>query len=96
MDDWPFDDPPDLATITTREIMDGKDWIALVFHDEDDGGWQFLGPAGAPVSGEAMVVGLRELFDREASVRELADLPLGWRAWRAQPEATWQRAADAD
>ena len=88
--DWPFEDPPNVATITTRPIIDGTSWIALVSHDADDGGWQFIGPEG-PVEELAMIVALRSIFQRDASIAELADLPLGWSAWRAGRDAPWQR-----
>jgi hypothetical protein len=89
--DWPFEDPPNVATITTRPVIDGSSWIALVSHDEDDGGWQFLGPEG-PLEDQAMVVGLGSILKRDGSIAELADLPLGWRAWRTTPDQPWQRA----
>jgi hypothetical protein len=79
-----------VATITTRPVMDGTSWIALVTHDEDDGGWQFIGPEG-PLEDETMVVGLSSVLKRDASIAELADLPLGWRAWRTGPDQPWQR-----
>ena len=88
--DWPFEDPPNVATIATRPVMDGSSWIASVFHEDDDGGWQFIGPEG-PVEEDAMVVGLREVLKRDGSIAELADLPLGWAAWRVGPEQSWQR-----
>jgi hypothetical protein len=88
---WPFADPPNLATITTRSIMHDGAWIALVSHDEDDGGWQFL-PAGPPDQDDATVVALRRVWERDPTVVELADLPLGWQAWRASPDSKWQRA----
>ena len=88
--DWPFEDPPNVATITTRPVMDGSSWIALVSHDEDDGGWQFIGPEGS-LEDEAMIVGLRSIMKRDPTVAELADLPLGRQAWRASPDAPWQR-----
>jgi hypothetical protein len=91
-DDWPFqDDSPNVAVITTRGIIDGSDWIALVSLDEEDGGWQFIGPGGARTD-EAMVVALCTVFKRDSSIAELADLPLGWRAWRDSPDSPWQRA----
>jgi hypothetical protein len=89
--DWPFDDPRNFATITTREIMCDNDWIALVSHDADDGAWQFFGLEGAPPIDQAMVVGLDELFEKDSSIAEVADLPLGWRAWRESPDAPWHR-----
>jgi hypothetical protein len=87
---WPFEDSPNVATITTRPVMDGTSWIALVSHDEDDGGWQFIGPEGA-VEDQAMIVGLRSILKRDSTIAELADLPLGWRASRTGPDAPWQR-----
>ncbi len=87
---WPFEDPPNLAVLTTRPIIEGTSWIAHVSHDEDDGGWQFIGPEG-PLEDQAMIVALRSIWERDRSVSELADLPLGWTAWRTAPEQPWQR-----
>ena len=89
--DWPFDESTNVATLTTRGVIDGTDWIAVASHDEDDGAWQFVGSRG-PRMDEAMLVALREVFDRDASIADVADLPLGWRAWRDAPDAPWQRA----
>ncbi len=89
--DWPFlDDPPNVAVIATREIIDGSQWIALVSLDDEDGDWQFIGSCGAQMD-EAMVVALRTVFERDPIIAELADLPLGWKAWRDGPGAPWQR-----
>ena len=47
-DDWPFDDPPNVAVVTTRDVTEDKVPILFVSHDRDDGAWQFLtGRAGA-------------------------------------------------
>lgn len=40
--DWPFDQPPNCAVITQRQIVDGSQPILRVSHDEEDDGWQFL------------------------------------------------------
>ncbi|MFL6730430.1 MAG: hypothetical protein ACJ8E3_06935 [Sphingomicrobium sp.] len=90
-DDWPFpDDAPNVAVITTRGIIDGSDWIALVSLDEDDGGWQFIGTRGARED-EAMVVALRSVFESDVTIADLADLPLGWQARRETRDGPWQR-----
>jgi hypothetical protein len=89
--DWPFDDPPNVATFATRPVMDGTSWIALVCHDQEDGGWQFIGPEGADMS-QAMLVALHNVLKRDATIAELADLPLGWQARRSNPDAPWQRS----
>jgi hypothetical protein len=87
---WPFDDPPNVTTITTANVLDRNDPILLVTHDGDDGTWRVLcGKTNDPKYGR--VVGLGELFDRDPSIGQLADLPLGWRAWRDSVGSPWQR-----
>jgi hypothetical protein len=93
MDNWIFADPPNVAVLTTRSIVEEGRWIANVSHDEDDGGWQFHDDDGMPKGEEeARVVSLRSIVAKDASLTQLADLPLGWRAWRTAPEGEWQRA----
>ena len=90
---WPLDDPPNVTTITTANILDRNDPILLVTHDEDDGTWQVLcGKTNDPKDGR--VVGLGELFERDPSIGQLADLPLGWRAWRDSADSPWQRGPE--
>ena len=92
MNPWPFSDPPNLAVIVNWEILRGEAWIAYVSHDEDDGGWQFhTNDPGPPKESDAAVVGLSEMLDRDATLADLADLPLGWRAWRETPTSPWHR-----
>jgi hypothetical protein len=87
---WPFEDPPNLAVITLKRILDAEQPIRYVSHDLDDGGWQFLD--GGDVDDEdAMVVGLGTILRFDATVGELADLPLGWYAWRSAVGEQWQR-----
>ena len=91
-DDWPFsDDPPNVAVIATRGIMDGSDWIALASLDEEDGAWQFIGSDG-PRDDQAMMVALHRVLAKDRSIAELANLPPGWQAWREGPDQPWQRA----
>ena len=89
-DDWPFTDPKNLAVITIARIVDGQQPILYVSHDADDGGWQFLD--GGTVSEEdARVVSLQEMIKRDSTLRELADLPLGWKAEREAVGKPWRR-----
>jgi len=92
MEPWPFEDPPNVAVIAVRTILDSSSWIAHVSHDADDGGWQFhTNEPGPPRAEDAVVVGLGEIVRLDQSIAELADLPLGWRAWRESEHAPWQR-----
>jgi hypothetical protein len=88
--DWPFEDPPNTAAITARSVIDDGAPILLVTHDLEDGGWQFLSGSTEDTT-EARVVGLGRICARDVSLLELADLPEGWRAWRANAAAPWQR-----
>jgi hypothetical protein len=89
--DWPFNDPPNVTCITTVKVLREGHPILLVTHDEEDGGWQFLcGTTNDPDDG--LVIGLGCAYDLDESVGELADLPLGWRAWRDSREEAWQRS----
>jgi hypothetical protein len=93
MEPWPFEDPPNVAVIAVRKILDGSCWIAQVFHVADDGGWLFhTNEPGPPRVADAVVVGLGEIVRLDQTVRELADLPLGWCAWRESEDAPWQRS----
>jgi len=89
--DWPFDDAPNMAVITTRQITERSAPILLVSHDADDGGWQFL-PGGSLLEDDARVVAMRSIWMLDPSVGELADLPLGWQAWRRSLQAPWQKS----
>ncbi len=89
-DNWPFSDPRRVAVITLRQITEDGAPILLVTHDQNDGGWQFLG-SGNPSPEEARVVALEEIHSLDPSIGALADLQLGWKAWRQSPEEAWLR-----
>ena len=89
--DWPFESPPNVAVITSRKIMTGGDWIAYVWHDEDDGGWQFHGSEPTVVE-DAAIIALGEILELDSSIANLADLPVGWEAWRETSDSRWERS----
>ena len=92
---WRFRDPPNTASITTVHVIERRLPILLVTHDVADGGWQFLcGTTDDPA--DSRVIGLQTAIDLDPSVEALADLPLGWRAWRTEATAPWHRAPAPD
>ncbi len=95
MDDWPFDQPPNCATFTVRQIIRDGAPILHVCHDLDDHGWQFLGWEDANVA-DAAVVCLAEILTLDPSVRQVADLPPGWHAWRRSVNEPWKRGVNHD
>ena len=89
--EWPFADAVNTLTISTKRVIDEGYPTLLVTHDED-GDWQVLcGTTNESADGLVMCLGC--LFQRDQSIGELADLPLGWRAWRDSLGAPWQREA---
>ncbi len=78
-----FDPPRNCATITMRQVLEGREPILLVAHDEDDHGWQFIGALDASRE-DGRVACLEEMVRLDPSVLEVADLPPGWQAIRHQ------------
>jgi hypothetical protein len=89
---WPFDDPPNVAVFTTKSIVFGRP-VLRVTHDEEDGAWQFLPLGGADYVKDAALVSLREMIERDSTLAELADLPVGWCAERESPNSPWLRTS---
>jgi len=67
-----------------------------VTHNEEDGAWQFLPREGAGDVKDAALVSLREMIERDRTLAELADLPVGWRALRESPASPWLRKWSTD
>jgi len=89
--DWPFADPPETEVITLGRVARGESPLRLVTHDDDDGSWQFLD--GEHVAEEdALVIALGEMVQLDPSLASLADLPIGWHAWRDDGSHDWRRA----
>lgn len=79
--------------ITTRQVM-YEGWpILLVTHDNGDPqGWQFInGQGDTDDRADGMAVHVEHVIERDPSIRELADLPLGWQARRATVDDPWIR-----
>lgn len=73
-------------------ILDDDDWVHYVTHDDEDGAWQFHPSRGPATMKEAAVVSLKHMLTIEPRIEELADLPLGWYAWRDSTSEPWTRA----
>ena len=88
---WPFEDLENVAVFTTKRVIFDGQPILYVFHDEEDGGWQFLddGPNDADA---AALVSLKHITIKDPTLLNLAKLPIGWYAWRTTPEEAWQTA----
>lgn len=88
--DWKFSDPPHTGVFTTKRIMKDEEPIVYVSHDLDDGAWQFHGTSESARESISYVC-FHHIVDKDSSIGELHDLPLGWRARRDSPSAPWTR-----
>ncbi len=88
--DWKFSDPPHTRVFLSERVHQGTEPVTYVSHDEDDGAWQFLGDSMSD-GGGPVVSCFHHPIDNDASLSELADLPLGWWAERAKPGEPWVR-----
>lgn len=87
---WPFDQEPNVAAITSVGVIERGMPVLLVVHYEDDHSWAFqCGTTNADRDGRVICMGTALLLD--PSLREVADLPPGWIAWRAALGGEWSR-----
>lgn len=89
MKKWLFNDDPNVAVITTKNILSRKMDITRIFHDSDDEMWQFLDSSEDITENDAVIVGLKEIVDLDKTINELHTLPLGWSAYRDDKNSNW-------
>src|SRR5690348_114185 len=89
-DGWPFDQAPNVAAITTRQVIKDGLPILRVTHYSDDHSWAFVcGTTDAEADGR--VIGMGEALEIDPTLRDIADMPPGWTAWREKIGGVWQR-----
>ena len=84
----------DPIAITERPVVERKKTVLYVFHD-DDGDWQFLSSEDSH-SVEVFTLPLNEMFDFDTRLKEINDLPIGWRANWNDTNKTWERINPKD
>jgi hypothetical protein len=88
--DWPFDQASDVAAITTRQVLENHLPILRVTHYADDHSWAFVcGTTDDEKDGR--VISMSEALELDSTLREVADLPPGWTAWRETSKDVWHR-----
>ena len=66
--------------------------ILTVSHEAEDEAWQFINGWGDTEEGaKPILVHVEHIIELDPSVLPLADLPLGWLAWRKTREDQWVR-----
>jgi hypothetical protein len=92
---WPFADPRNCAVFVTREVMDREEPILLVTHEDGEDSWSFIGSSDGTLE-NCKLIALEEAVAIDSSILQLADLPVGWRAWRDSPQESWIREPQSD
>lgn len=92
-DEWPFDQEPETAALTTRQVLEEQEPIRQVVHYSDDHSWAFTHGA-SDEKAEFRIVHMSHLFKLDESLRSIADLPPGWSAWRDARTDDWERTPE--
>ena len=87
---WKFPGSPHTSAYLSETVNDGTEEVNYVSHDSDDRSWQFLGDSMSDGGGPVLVC-LHHPIDKDPSLIELADLPVGWCAEREAPGQPWIR-----
>jgi hypothetical protein len=85
-----FEATLDTAVFTTKFVLEDKRTITYVTHDFEDGAWQFFSNDSFVNFEEVVkIVGLKEIFDLDKTLLEIAELPLGFYATRKDKNDKW-------
>lgn len=88
--DWPFDQGPNVAALTTVNVLERRGPILVVTHYDDDDSWGFFcGLTSADADGR--VIGMGHALRIDPTLRTIADLPPGWTARREHVGGPWHR-----
>ncbi|WP_139163817.1 hypothetical protein [Desulfoluna spongiiphila] len=93
MEAWPFDQASNVTAITTRQVLEDGHPILRVTHYSDDHSWAFL-CGTTDNTDDGRIVGMGTALQIDPSLRDIADLPVGWCALRKSVDSPWQRAKD--
>jgi len=92
-ENWPFDQAPNVAAITSKQVLAGAT-ITHVYHFDDDDSWVFLHDVGIS-NDDGQVIGMGTALKIDSSLRGIADLPTGWMATRTGLDSPWIRSLDS-
>ena len=95
MNKWLFDQAPNVAAITTRQVIEDGLPILNVVHYADDDSWAFVcGTSNAIEDGR--VIGMGEALKLDPTLATIADLPPGWCAQRRAVGQPWAKEPNLD
>jgi len=92
MTNWPFDQAPSVAALTTKQVLEEKAEILTVVHYKDDHSWAFL-CGTTDEENDGRVIGMGTALKLDSTLAQVADLPPGWIANRTKTGGSWERRA---
>jgi hypothetical protein len=87
---WKFPEDPHTRVFLSDAVHKATEPATFVSHDAEDGAWQFLGDSMSD-GGSPVISCFHHPIDRDPSLAELADLPIGWYAERSGVGKPWVR-----
>ncbi len=91
---WCFNVPANTTVFICDHVASGESPILRVSHDHD-GDWQFL-CNGYHSDRTPVMVCLGCAVERDRTVLEVADLPIGWAAERTAQDGVWRREISSE
>jgi len=87
---WEFPVSPHTGVFATKQVISGEEPVLLVTRDVADGAWQFIGATDGSAENITYIC-FHHVVDKDRTIAELADLPLGWCARRNVVSEPWIR-----
>jgi hypothetical protein len=84
----PFDQEPNVAAVTTRQVIDEGPPVRQVTHYDDDDSWAFV-CCTTDKADDVRVIGMGEALNLDSTLRTIADLTPGWTAWGKTVGGSW-------
>jgi len=85
-----FKEPENTAVFTTKFVIVDKKDITTVYHDKEDGAWQFMSEGHFDdFSTVAKLVGLGQIVKIDSTLTQVADMPRGYFAHRKSKGEKW-------
>lgn len=84
-----FTDAPDTACFVCNHVLDKERPILYVTHDAD-ADWQFLCGQDDHTEASARIISLKQVTERDPTVNDLYEMPVGFGAERKTIKDKWQ------
>lgn len=86
---WKFDQTPNTAAITTKQVLENKLPIVNVVHYKDDHSWGFFCGTTNDTN-DGRVISMQEALELDDSLNEIAHLKPGMKAYRKTTSSPWK------